>query len=59
MHSQDGALTYQAYGKKKAIYSVSRGHLNAIMMNLAEEKGVHNTLLHQCLGADLKMEELH
>lgn len=56
MHSQDGALTYQAYGKKEeAIYSVSRGHLNAIMMNLAEDKGsctIH--YLHQCLGADLK-----
>ena len=56
MHSQDGDLTYQAYGKKEeAIYSVSRGHLNAIMMNLAEERGtstIHYS--HQCLGADLK-----
>ncbi len=56
MHSQDGELTYQAYGKKEeAIYSVSRGHLNAIMMNLAEERGnstIHYN--HQCLGADLK-----
>ena len=56
MHSQDGDLTYQAYGKKEeAIYSVSRGHLNAIMMNLAEERGtstIHYN--HQCLGADLK-----
>ena len=40
MHSTEGELTYQAYGKKdEAIYSVSRGHLNAIMMDIAENKG--------------------
>ena len=56
MHSEEGELTYQPYGKKEeAIYSVSRGHLNAIMMDLAEEKGnstIHYN--HQCLNADLK-----
>ena len=56
MHSTEGDLTYQAYGKKdEAIYSVSRGHLNAIMMDLAENKG--NTTIHyqhQCLDADLE-----
>ena len=56
MHSEEGELTYQAYGKKdEAIYSVSRGHLNAIMMNLAEKKGnseIHYQ--HQCIDADLK-----
>ena len=56
MHSTKGDLTYQAYGKKdEAIYSVSRGHLNAIMMDLAENKG--NTKIHyqhQCLDADLE-----
>ena len=56
MHSVDGDLTYQAYGKKdEAIYSVSRGHLNAIMMDLAESKGstkIHYQ--HQCLDANLE-----
>ena len=56
MHSEEGELTYQPYGKKEeAMYSVSRGHLNAIMMDLAEEKGnstIHYN--HQCLNADLK-----
>ena len=56
MHSEKGELTYQAYGKKdEAIYSVSRGNLNAIMMNLAEKKGnseIHYQ--HQCIDADLK-----
>ena len=55
MHDTDGKLTYQAYGKKdEAIYSVSRGHLNAIMMDIAENKGratIHYN--HQCTGADL------
>ena len=45
MHDLDGELTYQPYGKKdEAIYSVSRGHLNAIMMDIAENKGHANTL---------------
>ena len=56
MHSVEGNLTYQAYGKKdEAIYSVSRGHLNAIMMNLAESEG--NTKIHyqhQCIDANLE-----
>jgi kynurenine 3-monooxygenase len=56
MHSVEGNLTYQAYGKKdEAIYSVSRGHLNANMMDLAESKG--NTEIHyqhQCLDANLE-----
>ena len=56
MHSVEGDLTYQAYGKKdEAIYSVSRGHLNAIMMDLSESKG--NTKIHyqhKCLDANLE-----
>ena len=56
MHSMEGKLTYQPYGKEdEAIYSVPRGNLNAMMMNLAEDKG--NTEIHyqhQCLDADLE-----
>ena len=56
MHDMDGKLTYQPYGKKnEAIYSVSRGQLNAIMMDIAENKGratIHYN--HQCIGADLE-----
>ncbi|MDG2343488.1 MAG: NAD(P)/FAD-dependent oxidoreductase, partial [Flavobacteriales bacterium] len=56
MHSTEGDLTYQAYGKKdEAIYSVSRGHLNAIMMDIAENKGGANIFYnHQCLDANLE-----
>ena len=47
--------TYHAlWEKDEAIYSVSRGHLNAIMMDIAENKGhakIHYK--HQCLDANL------
>lgn len=37
MHDEQGNLTYQPYGKEgQAIYSVSRGGLNAALMNLSE-----------------------
>ena len=38
MHSKDGELTFQPYGKEgEAIYSVSRGGLNALLMTEAEK----------------------
>jgi kynurenine 3-monooxygenase len=60
MHSIKGELTYQAYGKKdEAIYSVSRGHLNAIMMDLAESKGNTKFIInHQCLDANLEKGQI-
>ncbi len=41
MHSREGKLTYQPYGKDDTEYgnSVSRGGLNKILMNRAEETG--------------------
>jgi kynurenine 3-monooxygenase len=40
MHDLQGNLTYQPYGKEgQAIYSVSRGGVNAKMMDVAEEFG--------------------
>lgn len=39
MHSPTGELTHQPYGKKgQAIYSISRGGLNKILMSFAEEQ---------------------
>ena len=54
MHDTNGELTYQAYGKEgEAIYSISRGGVNAKMMDIAEEYGGavirYNT---ECLGCD-------
>ena len=55
MHSLEGDLTYQPYGKEgEAIYSISRGGVNAKMMDIAEEHG--NATIHynqQCVGVDL------
>ena len=40
MHDLEGNETHQAYGKEgQAIYSISRGDLNAKMMDIAEKKG--------------------
>lgn len=56
MHDLEGNLTYQPYGKDgQAIYSVSRGGVNAKMMDIAEEQGgatIHYN--HECIGADTK-----
>jgi len=56
MHDLEGNLTYQPYGKEgQAINSVSRGGVNARMMDIAERVGnakiTYNT---KCLGADMK-----
>lgn len=56
MHAVDGNLTYQPYGREdQAIYSVSRGGVNARMMDIAEQIG--NAKIHynmKCASADLK-----
>ncbi|MDX5326561.1 MAG: FAD-dependent monooxygenase [Bacteroidota bacterium] len=56
MHSVDGTLTYQPYGKEgQAIYSVSRGGLNQTMMSLAEQhEGVKIHFDQKCTGVDLE-----
>lgn len=55
MHDLEGNLTFQPYGKEgQAIFSVSRGGVNAKMMDIAEEFG--NAVIHynhECIGADL------
>jgi len=55
MHDMEGNLTFQPYGKEgQAINSVSRGGVNARMMDIAEEIGgatIHYNM--KCIGADL------
>jgi kynurenine 3-monooxygenase len=54
MHDMEGNLTNQPYGKEgQAIYSVSRGGVNAKMMDIAEEYG--NAVIHydqECIGVN-------
>ena len=56
MHDMQGNLTYQPYGKEgQAIYSISRGRTNAVMMDMAEKHGdatIHYN--HECNKVDLK-----
>ena len=56
MHAEDGELTYQPYGAEgQVIYSVSRGHINARMMDIAENHGnaeIHYH--HECYKVDFQ-----
>ncbi len=55
MHDLKGNLSYQPYGKEgQAIYSISRGKTNAVMMDMAEKLGdatIHYN--HDCKKVDL------
>lgn len=59
MHDIAGNLNFQPYGKDgEAIYSVSRGKLNATMMDIAEKHG--NAVIHydhECEGVDIETGE--
>lgn len=54
MHDMEGNLSYQPYGKEgQAIYSVSRGGVNAKMMDVAEKNGgavIHYNM--KCIDAN-------
>ncbi len=54
MHAVDGTLTDQAYGNEgQAIYSVSRGGLNALLMDLAEKHGVKVNFDKRCTSINM------
>jgi len=56
MHDMKGQLSYQPYGKEgQAIYSVSRGKINATMMDIAEREGNAEICYnHECIGVDFE-----
>jgi len=59
MHDREGNLTYQAYGKEgQFINSVSRGALNIVLMNKAEELGVEFNFQHRITKVDLESTTL-
>jgi kynurenine 3-monooxygenase len=60
MHAVDGALTFQPYGKEgQAIYSVSRGGLNAKLMDEAEQyENVRFHFNQRCVDIDLDSNTL-
>ncbi|MDP4826525.1 MAG: FAD-dependent monooxygenase [Flavobacteriales bacterium] len=61
IHDQAGNLTYQPYGKDgQAIYSVSRGGLNKVLLERAGEKENVNLLFNHSIGTvDLEENILH
>ncbi|HEY4651236.1 MAG TPA: NAD(P)/FAD-dependent oxidoreductase [Pontibacter sp.] len=60
MHSEQGELTFQPYGKEgQAIYSVSRGGLNMALMNLSEPNpAITYHFSRQVLDVDLHTNEV-
>ena len=56
MHDISGNTTYQPYGiNDQAIFSVSRGEINAKLMTIAENSGNTEILFNEeCVNADLK-----
>lgn len=60
MHNADGSSAFQAYGKKgQFINSVSRGTLNAKLMDLAEENGVYIHFNQKCEHIDWSKNLIH
>jgi len=59
MHSVEGHLTFQPYGKEgQFINSISRGGLNALLMDKAEALGVEIVFDHKCLDVNLEQTEV-
>ena len=56
IHQEDGSIDVQAYGKEgEAIYSISRGDLNKIMMEVAEkEPNVNFHFNKKCIDVDFE-----
>ena len=53
MHSKDGELTYQPYGKEdECNYSISRGELNKLLLTEAEKAGVEIIFEHELTHLD-------
>lgn len=61
MHDREGNLTFQPYGKEgEAIYSVSRGELNKVLLSLADD--YPNTTFHfdhRCTEINLENKRIH
>ena len=59
MHDLEGNLTDQFYGNKdQAIYSVPRGELNVLLMNLAQERGAELFFNQKCYDVDMENPRL-
>jgi len=60
MHDEEGFLTFQPYGREgQAINSISRGGLNALLMDQAEEAGAVIKFDHSCVGINFEESILY
>lgn len=60
IHHQDRSIVTQPYGKDgQAIWSVSRGGLNCVLMDLAEQHGVKIHYNERCTNVDLDSATAH
>jgi len=60
IHNADGSSAFQPYGKKgQFINSVSRGELNARLMNLAEELGIDIFFNQRCTHINWQKNLIH
>ncbi|HLG33285.1 MAG TPA: NAD(P)/FAD-dependent oxidoreductase, partial [Bacteroidia bacterium] len=60
IHNTDGKINFQPYGKEgQAIYSVSRGGLNCVLMDLAEKHGAEFFYNERCTQIDLQTATSH
>lgn len=54
LHQPDKSLEYQPYGNhQQAIYSVSRGAINAKLMSIAEDHHAHIHFQEECIGVNM------
>lgn len=55
IHTMDGALTYQPYGKNdsECNYSVSRTELNSVLLDAAQEHGVRIRFAHELIHCNV------
>ncbi len=59
MHALNGELTFQSYGTAgQFINSVSRGKLNEMLINKADEVGVNLHFEHNCTAVDLSKTQI-
>ncbi len=60
IHDEHGKTSFIPYGREdQAIYSISRGRFNQLLLNHAEKEGVKVNFEHYCENVDLSTNELH
>lgn len=60
LHQEDGNAAFQPYGKNgECIYSVSRGELNKMLMDLAEDNGAEIIFNSRCSKVDIPQNRIY